>query len=267
MAGQLVNVLKYLQKRNVLLREFPDFNYDNIPAFKSETEALLIAMGADAVPVLLQALITDVKGAPGIAGLARNTDFIRRVQHILVAIGEEAVEGIVRRLSEPSPRVRRTLLDLLSKIVVDPDFGNDVEGWRRWYSVWHAGRRRLAGRVPALLEALGDEDRRVRVAAARALGEIGSRDAVDPLVRLLPLPGDRTLLTEVVRALAKIGDTRAAPALIDLLGSPLAEARQEAVTALRYLTHRTMGFDPRGEAEEREAAVERWRRWWENQRR
>jgi HEAT repeat protein len=73
------------------------------------------------------------------------------------------------------------------------------------------------------------------------------------------------MIRSLCRALAKIGDLRATPALIDLLGSGNGEIRSEAATALRFLTRTMHGFDADGPEKQREAAILRWREWWERE--
>ena len=86
--------------------------------------------------------------------------------------------------------------------------------------------------VPLLVEALNrmDEDWMGRVAAARALGEIGSTKAVPGLIKAAWLPETRSAAIE---ALARIKDPRAISPLLSALGiSEKSEARQAAVEAL-----------------------------------
>jgi HEAT repeat protein len=66
--------------------------------------------------------------------------------------------------------------------------------------------------VPPLIQALGDGDRDVRVAACRALGEIGDRQAVPPLIQALG-DGNEYVRVAACEALVKIGDGQAVPAL------------------------------------------------------
>jgi HEAT repeat protein len=78
---------------------------------------------------------------------------------------------------------------------------------------------RLRGAVVAALRAadsvmpLIEEMRRGTPNAAHALGEIGDRRAVDPLIEALK---NRALQAEAIRALAKMGDKRAVDALIEV---------------------------------------------------
>ncbi|MHC4471135.1 MAG: HEAT repeat domain-containing protein [Planctomycetota bacterium] len=261
-AGKLLDVLKYLDRKNVLLREFPDFNYNNIPTFKSETESLLIAIGKDAVPLLVETLITNIKQQDRSQNLKVVEDFKERVIRILIAIGEDSLSRVMASIEDPDSRVPRVMLRIVRGIVKDPDFGKSVEGWKRWYGIWQAGRRRRLAAVPGLVATLADTDRRIRLAAVQALGRIGSKKAVPALLAELEDRKDETSVTSLIRALAKIGDVSATPALIDLLESPHPPVREEAVTGLRFLTREMRGYWPKDPPEKRAAAVARWRAWW-----
>ncbi len=263
LVGQLADVLRYLSKKNVLLSEFPNFNYDDLDDFKSETESILIAIGKDAVPVLLDTIVRDIKGTGGIAGLSRSKDFIERVVRILVAIGEDSIDRVVATLVDPHPEVRKTMLRILKEVVDDPDFGKDVKGWKRWYEVHKAGQNRTPAAAGNVLPFLKDDDRRIRREAIRTLGKLGNRIAVPSLLAMLGREGSKEVRVEIIRSLAMIGDITAAPDLINLLESTSPAMRAEAATAVRFLTREMMGFDARAPAEERAAAVRRWRRWWE----
>lgn len=98
--------------------------------------------------------------------------------------------------------------------------------------------RHGSGVVELLLESLEDEDFEVRKAAVIALGRIGDRRAVPPLVELLSRDPDLSVLT--CGALAKIGDRRAFEALLDLLGNPQPMVRQASIAALNSLGHPEM---------------------------
>ncbi|MCU0632783.1 MAG: HEAT repeat domain-containing protein [Methanolinea sp.] len=62
--------------------------------------------------------------------------------------------------------------------------------------------------VDFLLLALKDEDKRVRIAAAHVLGEIGDRRSVEPLISMLA-DHDRDIRFISASALGRIGDPRA----------------------------------------------------------
>ena len=66
-----------------------------------------------------------------------------------------------------------------------------------------------------------------------------------------------------VEPVSPIADNRQGGVAVMTRGNPVPLHRQEAVTGLRFLTHRMFNYDARGPAEEREAGIERWRVWWE----
>jgi len=88
---------------------------------------------------------------------------------------------------------------------------------------------------------------------------------VSKLLEMLAETADPATVAALCRALAKIGDRKATPRLIDLLEHSNAEIRSEAATALRFLTRAMHGYDARGSVKDRDAAILRWRRWWERE--
>jgi HEAT repeat protein len=83
--------------------------------------------------------------------------------------------------------------------------------------------------VPPLIQALGDGDWHVREAACRALGAIGDRQAVPPLIQALR---DWYVRAAACRALGAIGDRQAVPPLIQALGDRDRGVRAAACRAL-----------------------------------
>lgn len=76
--------------------------------------------------------------------------------------------------------------------------------------------------VPALIAALEDPDLNVRHAAAASLGQIGHAAAVTPLIAVLEQ--EPWLQYPAINALSQIGDERAVPALVPLLGEEMLTA-------------------------------------------
>ena len=70
--------------------------------------------------------------------------------------------------------------------------------------------------VPPLIRALTDKDTGVVKLAAKALGDIGDRRAVEPLIQALK---DQEVADTVAWALGQLGDPRAIGPLADLLGN------------------------------------------------
>jgi HEAT repeat protein len=91
-----------------------------------------------------------------------------------------------------------------------------------------------AGRQ-ALISALGDPYKALRVEAARVLGVLGDESAVEPLAAALRGPGDEALKAQAATALGRLKDRRATGSLVDALASGLPEVRRSAAWALGEL--------------------------------
>src|SRR5215213_45694 len=89
------------------------------------------------------------------------------------------------------------------------------------------------GVTDLLIEQLGSEDLEIRKAAVVALGRIGDARAAPALVGVLG--EDAELVIPAADALAKIGDPHAFEALLALVGDPHAAVRQAVVGALNSL--------------------------------
>ena len=88
--------------------------------------------------------------------------------------------------------------------------------------------------VSDIVRRLDDPDPEVRDEAARALGRVGSPEAVDALVSRLRDPGS-TIRSEAAWALGQIGDPRAVTALIEGLSSPSGEVQDACARALGHI--------------------------------
>jgi len=82
-----------------------------------------------------------------------------------------------------------------------------------------------------VIERLDDPSPEVREEAARALGRIGSREAVEILMAKLADPGC-TIRIEAARALGRIGDRRAVPAIAAAMSDSSPELRDACAGAL-----------------------------------
>lgn len=103
----------------------------------------------------------------------------------------------------------------------------------RYYAAWWLGRFRVKKpeAIDALLIALEDESDRapdggypLRRNAARALGKLGDKQAVPPLIRCLEFP-DFYVREAAAQALEKLADQSCIPALIKLLDGGVAAAQ------------------------------------------
>ncbi|MBL8161511.1 MAG: HEAT repeat domain-containing protein [Anaerolineae bacterium] len=85
--------------------------------------------------------------------------------------------------------------------------------------------------VPGLLDALTDEDGRIRIAACKALGDIGHASAVPELLRIMTGSADADLRWQATGALGKIGEA-AVPGLTEALKDNDWKVRRSAAEAL-----------------------------------
>ncbi|HEX6791176.1 MAG TPA: HEAT repeat domain-containing protein [Candidatus Krumholzibacteria bacterium] len=92
------------------------------------------------------------------------------------------------------------------------------------------GRIQDPGDAPRLIPLLASTDRALARAAIFALGQLGNRDAVDPLIKArTDVPEETQLIAE---ALGKLGGDVAVAALLELLRDPAPVVRAEAALGL-----------------------------------
>lgn len=106
----------------------------------------------------------------------------------------------------------------------------------------------------AILPFLTDDDLGVRSCAINAVGKLHCKAAVITLMKLLDTEEEKTTRADIAYTLGLIGDSRAVPALIGLLGDVNQEPRARAVEALRAITGKEFGTD-----------AEKWLAWWNTQ--
>jgi hypothetical protein len=118
---------------------------------------------------------------------------------------------------------------------------------------------------PTLLELVLDPRPDVAGAALASLGATRDQRLVEPL-RKLPWPTleNEDLALERARTLLFLGDWSMAEHLILGLRDPRTFTRALCIQALAEVTHERFGFDSAGEAEDREAAVQRGESWWQS---
>ena len=105
----------------------------------------------------------------------------------------------------------------------------------RFYAAWWLGRFRVkeAAAVTGLIKALGDEDDRtpeggypLRRNAARALGKVGDKQALYPLIESLKC-SDFYVREAAAQSLEMLGDPNSVPPLVELLEKGLEKNLQE----------------------------------------
>jgi hypothetical protein len=116
---------------------------------------------------------------------------------------------------------------------------------------------------PTLLGLVSDERPEVAGAALAALGATKDSRLV-PHLHEIPWPEeDHDLALERARTLVRLGDWSVMPILIEGLRDERLVTRALCAQALSESTNERFDYDPRGEPEAREQAVQRWEAWWE----
>ena len=154
---------------------------------------------------------------------------------------------LVEQLQDPSPDIRRTASLSIGKIghptgtqglvqaLSDPD------RLVRQYSAWALGKigeEINTNAALALVAALGDEHPDVKKSAAKALGNVGVRKPMIPLLIEGLRVGETQSRRAITDALIHLECQPAYPALTIALNDPDSEVRQSAVAALGELGDR-----------------------------
>jgi len=161
------------------------------------------ALGRIAAPEALDVLLDEVEGADE-AGL-------KVVNQAIVGYDTDCVPAILRRLEKPHKHAEREVsilgqlraLDAMSRLIAI--LGSSATPHMRAAAATALGSIAHPDSVPALLGALGDPMREIRVQAAWALGRIGDPSAAAQLDAALD---DRYswVRTRAAEALAKLGE-------------------------------------------------------------
>jgi HEAT repeat protein len=153
------------------------------------------------------------------------------------ALGEmgdrHAVEPLIAALGDGNINVRRSAthsLGLIWDLQLVSDLGSIDSAVRRAAAeaLGDLGDRHT---VEPVIAALQDENAEVRQAAAEALGDLGDRRAVEPLIAVLQ-DENAEVRQAAAEALGRLDDPRAVKPLIAVLKDENAEVRQVAARAL-----------------------------------
>ncbi len=212
-------------------------------------------IGASAVPALVQALqdedrwvrraaaealgkIGDPQAVPALIQTLQDKNiWVRRAAaEALGEIGDpQAMPALIQTLQDEVKDVRRAVGKIGDPQAV-PDLIQYFEDQGK-KDVRRAAAEALgkigAPAVPALIQALQDEDEDVRRAAAWALGQIGDRQAVPALIQALQ-DENEDVRRAAALSLGKIG-APAVPALLQALQDEDEDVRRAAVSVLRQI--------------------------------
>lgn len=141
----------------------------------------------------------------------------------LVRIGSPSVDPLIGALRHPDSRIRYHSALALDSLAL--------------------GGFKAQNAVPALIEALRDENPQVKNFAARSLGDIEDQRAVEPLIHALR-DEDMGVRGDAASALGKLKDKRAIQPLLAMLKEKK-QNYQFAIEALREITGQSFGDDLR----------------------
>jgi len=147
--------------------------------------------------------------------LADEDELVRiQASESLKEIGEPAVCPLIEALEHDNKNIRRYSAKVLGEIgderAIEPLILNlrDDNKWVRRETSGALSKMGEPATTP-LIQLLEDPDWKVRGAAAWALGRIGSKEAVDPLVKALLEDENGFVRSGAANALGNIGDERA----------------------------------------------------------
>lgn len=102
--------------------------------------------------------------------------------------------------------------------------------------------------IPHFIEALSDENHYVRREAARAIGQLGSPEAIEALLEVLENESDEETRRNALTALGNIGDERTVEPLRQALKEPSYWIRRAAEMGLKQLQKRLVIQHPAAQA-------------------
>ena len=117
-----------------------------------------------------------------------------------VHVRRRALEGIAASSHEAAPR-----------LIENAHYDDDLQ--MRVSALYAMGRTADVRWIPYLLPELGSEAPELRMEAARALGELEAKAAIDPMIRMLDVEKDAEVRFAILEALGQIGGDKAKQAL------------------------------------------------------
>jgi HEAT repeat protein len=170
---------------------------------------------------------------PHLAPIAMSSEEDSDLRNVAaMAIGNiddpDAVDGLLALLSSENPKLRYEAVNALLTIgdarASEPllSLVSDSHAEVRCRAIGGLGYFKVKEAVEPLIQIpmAKNERRIVSAAAALALGQIGDKRALEPLIRVLRT-GGRKFSRAIIDALGELGDTRAIDPLVDLMNAPL----------------------------------------------
>lgn len=153
--------------------------------------------------------------------------------------GENTVKILIAMLNDSDENIRRCAVEFFNKVsdasAVEPLIGllKDEDWWVREKAVSALGRLKDPRAIKPLAELTGDDE--TKWAVPGALGQIGGKEIIEPLVGFLSDDQKRVRI-EAIRALSKLKSQETVSELKKTLEDPEKEVRLEATNALKNIT-------------------------------
>jgi len=155
------------------------------------------------------------------------------------AASEEALPALLILTEDPDPNVAWRVIYALEKLEskkigdrIQKFLSPDRPALVRAHTARTLGKQKHSGSVNLLCKALGDDDLRVVINAANALGEIGKSKAVEPLGNVVTKHKSHHARRAAAEALGSIGHRKAKDFLIQALMDKSIGVRVAAIHAL-----------------------------------
>jgi hypothetical protein len=163
---------------------------------------------------------------------------------------EKALPLAEKSISEVDIQRSRAVIDVLAGFrstrifkLVQRRFNETKNGYLKEKFISSIGTKRAPVIFQLLLTALTDDNNAVRGSAAKALGQLGSHEAVGPLIERLE-DRDENVRHDALIALGKIGDIRAYDAVAAVFTDPAKRRREKMAAAATLLAfQRQEGLD------------------------
>ena len=229
-----------IQGIQTLAPQAPDAAIDQVLTLLASGSTALRAAAIKillAMPDRVRTVRRFIDFSRGLAGWVRD-----RTLHSMREFGHDIIGPALELLHDPDPQVRSAVFTLVSSFE-DPRVGEaaltllyDPDWWLALNAADVLGRLRVAGAVPALIEALKRDE--VRWAAVEALGHIGGEQALQALAMESQDPRIEIRI-EALSALALSLDDRVIPILQRAASEDASKhVRSRAFELLRGLTQK-----------------------------
>ena len=222
--------------------------------------ASMVALGKCGDPDAIETVVKKV-----LSNAKKEAVFVAQLGRMFAEVrNEEAAEWIVSRIPQKDARVQAAVVEAVghggSPTAIEPLTELIKKSKRpevRFEALRALGRCGGKEAVPTLLPYLEDTDWRMRMAAVEGLGFTGETAVIDDCARLLIRGEEPVVVETATEAIGRIGGREAVEPLIKSLELARLRARQKARRALVDIARREFRMD-----KDYHVDPNTWRSWW-----